>query len=124
MHRYVDTKTLERFKDIYSSAFSKWKAYKDSLPKPVYRRFTRADNSEMDVLTFEKYITLEIIDEKIKILDAIGKREIPEKEVFKRRVDIMANLKTEKDEVQNELTHQPERAFATKKQDSKMEEHK
>jgi len=124
MHRYVDTKTLEKFTDIYSSAFGKWKAYHDSLPKPVSSMFKIADNSEKGVLAFEKYITLEIIDEKIKILEAIGKHEITEKEVFKRRVDIMENLKKEKDEVQSELTHQPERAFTTKKQDSKTGEHK
>lgn len=61
--------------------------------------FAPADNSENNVLAFEKYITLEIIDEKIKILDAIGKNEITEKDVFTRRVDIMENLKREKKEV-------------------------
>lgn len=75
-------------------------------------KFPAIDNSEKEVLAFERYINLEIIDEKLKILDAISNKDITEKEVFKRKVDLMENLKKEKDEVQGELTHEPERAVA------------
>lgn len=114
MHKYVDSKALEKFKEIYSNAFQKWAAYKKTLPNPIYQRFPAIDNSEKEVLAFERYINLEIIDEKLKILDAISNKDITEKEVFKRKVDLMENLKKEKDEVQGELTHEPERAVAVR----------
>lgn len=117
MHKYVDSKTLEKFKEIYSKAFQKWADHKKALPKSVYPMFPTINNSEKEILAFERYITLEIIDEKVRILNAISNSDITEKDVFKRKVDIMENLKKEKEEVEGELTHQPERAVPIKQSD-------
>jgi hypothetical protein len=105
MHRYVDAKTLENFKEIYKAAFEKWKTAKAEEVKPFVPFFeTAPDTSEQDIVNFEFHLELSIIDEKIKIFDAICNQEVTDKHVFQRRASLLENLKKEKAEAEKNVS--------------------
>lgn len=100
MYRYIDAKTLENFQSIYKVAFDKWKADKREL-KPIPSYGFNFNNSEEDITNFEYILNITILDEKIKICDAISNNEVTIKDVFKRREELLVELKKERKEAEN-----------------------
>jgi len=54
------------------------------------------DNSEAEIADFEHHLKISILEEQIKILGAIEKNELTEKEIFLRKADFLSELKDEK----------------------------
>ena len=90
--RFINAKAIDNFSDIYKAAIQSWKETK----QPTQNEFA---NSEQAIKGFEDYLNYWLLDKKIKIADSIISDEINGEDIFKRRIDLMANFKKEQAEL-------------------------
>lgn len=90
LNRFINAKALDNFSKIYNAAMQSWKE-----TQPLNQ--LEFANSEKVIKEFERHLNYELLEEKIKIADAIIADEINEKNVFQRRIELISDLKKEQD---------------------------
>lgn len=94
MERYVDSKIQSDFSNIYDKAVSSYQPIQNGIIGfgiPSVQNI----NPKQELISFKQHLSITILEEKIKIYDSIVETDGIEREIFKRRTDINAEIEAE-----------------------------
>lgn len=100
IYQYTISQSVKKFKKVFQISLENWKKSKSKIYVLPWIGISPED-LHSEFLDFERYLNIALIDEQIKILDAISKEEISEKQIFKKRIDSIAELRKKKEDLKN-----------------------
>ncbi|MEN2413081.1 hypothetical protein [Flavobacterium mesophilum] len=96
---YVIAQSVKNLKEVFLISLENWKKSKSKIYVLPWIGIS-PDDLHSEFLDFERYFNIALIDEQIKIIDSISNAEISEKQIFKKRIDTIAELKKKKESLE------------------------
>jgi len=98
--QFTISQSVKNLKEVFQISLENWKKSKSKIYVLPWIGISPED-LHSEFLDFERYLNIALIDEQIKIIDAISKEEISEKQIFKKRIDSIAELRKNKEDLLN-----------------------
>ncbi|TRW22164.1 hypothetical protein FMM05_18420 [Flavobacterium zepuense] len=92
MKRFVNSQSVMKFNEICNLAIENWKKRKSEDENIPFLGYT-FDQLQHEIQVFTNQLQYDLLDEQIKVLDSIDDNKIVAKDIYRRKISIIEELK-------------------------------